>query len=250
MYNSYSFKVPMDVVLYYGSGIIGKLFLLMGTVFLIGLLCTASSPESTPEFVKIFGAVTAGALFTGILAILIPVFMQKQDLAKYMPGILEDAKFIRSMGCAALAFIVFSTLPILLVGFFLIDVRDCQTWRDVTETGVLLSSEKTDCLVDDKPLYHYRVQIKTPDGKEFTQEFDSVNVYKKTDPVPLEQSGSLYRVRGSQFGAGKVMSFILFGILFVDVCIFTILARGLWKVHRFIKRAEMESAEDREPFAS
>ena len=48
---------------------------------------------------------------------------------------------------------------------------------------------------------------------------------------------------------GKVMSFILFGILFVDVCIFTILVRGLWKVHRFIKRAEMEFAEDREPSA-
>lgn len=238
----YTVKMPpMELCLYYGTRIVGKLFLLVGTVFLIGVLCIAS--EADPEFVKIFGAAAAGAFLTGLMSIVIPFFMKKPDSAKYMPGILEDAKAIQSLGSAVLCFIVISSLPLVAVSFFLLDVRDCLPWCAIPETGIVLSCKETNILVDYKPLYCYQIQVKTSDGREITSESYSVKRYEKSATVPLERSGSLYRLRGSYFGEGASMTFILLGMQFLDVCIFIILAHALWKLGRFVKFAETVPVE-------
>lgn len=232
---------PMEFCLYYGAGIVGKLFLLVGTVFLIGVSCIAS--EADPEFVKIFSAVTAGGLLTGMTSIAIPFFMKKPDPAKYMPEILENAKAILLFGSVILCFIVMSSLPLTAVSLFLVDVRDSLPWHAVQETGVVVSCEETNVLVDHKPLYRYQIQVKTSDGQTITSESCSVDLYEKSAVVPLERSGSLYRIRGSQFGAGTMLTFMLLGMLFLNVCFFTMIARALWKLSRFVKFAERGPVE-------
>ena len=46
-----TFKIPpIELGLYYGAGIVGKLFLLGGMVFLVGLWMTTSNSDPDPEF--------------------------------------------------------------------------------------------------------------------------------------------------------------------------------------------------------
>lgn len=239
-----TFKIPpIELGLYYGAGIVGKLFLLGGMVFLVGLWMTTSNSDPDPEFMKIFGAVTAGALLTGVMLLLLPLFMQRPDPAKYMPEILDYARVFRVLGCAALIFLAIHILPFAAVIFILTDTRDCLPWQAVPETGIVQSCQETGVLVNDQPQYCYQIQVKTPDGDIITPKSYSIERYDEKASVPLERCGSLYRLRGSYFGIGAPANFILLAALFLDVCAFIIVARPVWKLHGFIKHTATEPAE-------
>ena len=231
----------IELYLYYGMKIVGQLFFVVGIVFLLILwkvLTTAADAEER-SFLLVFVAVASLFTMLGGGMILLSRFLQKPEIPENSAGISTLARTFRILAFVGMGMSISSILPILLILFFMTDVRDWRSWREVPETGVIVSREDTGVLVGEAPRTRYVFRTSDESKQEFTGESCSTREFRETDSLPLERSGSLYRIRGSRFGIlDSASTILLLGMLTVLLAIFVISARGARRLHAFCKRSE------------
>ena len=229
-----------ELYIHYGMKIVGKLFLVTGLLFLLGLWKVLAGVTGAEErtFLMIF--VIGSATFAGMggLLLLVSRFMEKPEISEKTPEILALARLWRVISFAALGIVLFSAVPVLAVFCLTVDARDWLQWQDVTETGTFLSREDTNILADETPLFRCRFQVITPQGEKVEWESYSTETYTEADAVPLQRSGTLYRVRGTQFGImDSTSSALLLCMLLGYLTPLILCIQGIRKLGRFVKEA-------------
>ena len=115
-----------ELYIHYGMKIVGKLFLVTGLLFLLGLWKVLAGVTGAEErtFLMIF--VIGSATFAGMggLLLLVSRFMEKPEISEKTPEILALARLWRVISFAALGIVLFSAVPVLAVFCLTVDARD------------------------------------------------------------------------------------------------------------------------------
>ncbi|MDO4575862.1 MAG: hypothetical protein Q4D98_11685 [Planctomycetia bacterium] len=234
--------------LHYGIPLVGKLFLLVGSLFLaiITILWPELSSPGDRPFRLFFVALSGMAMGIGAMMILVSWFLKRPEIPDDLrPTVGTLTSLFRWATLLPLGILVPSFFMLLTAVVLLMDYRDYLPWKPIDSPAIVCSCEPTgivseDNVSGDKEWWRYTFTVTNAQGEEITGTSFSSEVFERT--VPVEQCGRHYRIQGGTLGvlagsAGKIFLLLLFFYAFLAVwCL-----RGFRRLGRFSRELQEPS---------